>query len=117
MKSYDLIIKNAQIHTMDEDRKVYAKGILGIEGEKITLIKEMNELTPEELQECEGAGRVIKNKENAEKTQAATHTKNTQGNWALCQLAAFQGFVKWQKKCKNSTLPKEMRHAAGRLIA
>lgn len=59
MKSYDLIIKNAQIHTMDEDRKVYAKGIIGIEGEKITLIKEMNELTPEELQECEGAGRVI----------------------------------------------------------
>ena len=55
MKSYDLIIKNAQIHTMDEDRKVYAKGIIGIEGEKITLIKEMNELTPEELQECEGA--------------------------------------------------------------
>ena len=54
MKSYDLIIKNAQIHTMDEDRKVYAKGIIGIEGEKITLIKEMNELTPEELQECEG---------------------------------------------------------------
>ena len=49
MKSYDLIIKNAQIHTMDEDRKVYAKGIIGIEGEKITLIKEMNELTPEEL--------------------------------------------------------------------
>lgn len=49
-----------------------------------------------------------KNRENAEKTQAATHTKNTQGNWALCQLAAFQGFVKWQKKCKNSTLPKEM---------
>ena len=45
MKSYDLIIKNAQIHTMDEDRKVYAKGIIGIEGEKITLIKEMNELT------------------------------------------------------------------------
>lgn len=31
MKSYDLIIKNAQIHTMDEDRKVYAKGIIGIE--------------------------------------------------------------------------------------
>ena len=59
MKSYDLIIKNAQIHTMDEDRKVYAKGIIGIEGEKITLIKEMNELTPEEFQECEGAGRVI----------------------------------------------------------
>ncbi|MFQ6969148.1 MAG: hypothetical protein ACLRR0_11915 [Subdoligranulum sp.] len=58
-----------------------------------------------------------KNRENAEKTQAATHTKNTQGNWALCQLAAFQGFVKWQKKCKNSTLPKEMRHAAGRSIA
>ncbi|MCI6070490.1 MAG: hypothetical protein SPH45_04990 [Gemmiger qucibialis] len=49
-----------------------------------------------------------KKRENAEKTQAATHTKNTQGNWALCQLAAFQGFVKWQKKCKNSTLPKEI---------
>ena len=59
MKSYDLIIKNAQIHTMDEDRKVYAKGIIGIEGEKITLMKEMSELTVEELQECESAKTVI----------------------------------------------------------
>ena len=59
MKSYDLIIKNAQIHTMDEDRKVYAKGVIGIEGERITLMKEMSELTPEELQECESAGQVI----------------------------------------------------------
>jgi hypothetical protein len=50
----------------------------------------------------------VKTGKMQKKTQAATHTKNTQGNWALCQLAAFQGFVKWQKKCKNSTLPKEM---------
>ena len=28
MKKYDLIIKNAQIHTMDDDRKVFAKDLM-----------------------------------------------------------------------------------------
>ena len=59
MKKYDLIIKNAQIHTMDDERKVFEKGVVGIEGEKITLMKEMSELTAEELQECESADKVI----------------------------------------------------------
>lgn len=59
MKRYNLIIKNAQIHTMDDKRKIFAKGVVGIEGEKITLMKEMNELTAEELQECESANTVI----------------------------------------------------------
>jgi len=49
-----------------------------------------------------------KKRQGREKTQPATHTKNAQGNWALCQLAAFWGFVKWRKKRKNSTLPKEL---------
>ena len=59
MNKYDLIIKNAQIHTMDDKRKVFAKGIIGIEGEKIALMKEMSELAAEELQECESADKVI----------------------------------------------------------
>lgn len=59
MKRYNLIIKNAQIHTMDDKRKIFAKGVVGIEGEKITLMKEMSELTAEELQECESANTVI----------------------------------------------------------
>lgn len=42
MKTYDLLIKNADIYTMDEKNTVISHGVIGVEGENITLMEEMD---------------------------------------------------------------------------
>lgn len=41
MKKYDLLIKNACIYTMDEKQTVIPNGVVGVEGENITLLETM----------------------------------------------------------------------------
>jgi len=43
MKKYDLLIKNACIYTMNEDDVVIKNGVVGVEGEIITLLEEVDE--------------------------------------------------------------------------
>lgn len=41
MKKYDLLVKNACIYTMDEKQTVIPNGVIGVEGENITLLEAM----------------------------------------------------------------------------
>lgn len=43
MKKYDLLVKNAIIYTMDKEHTLIQNGILGVEGDKITLLEQAKE--------------------------------------------------------------------------
>lgn len=42
MQTYDLLIKNACIYTMDEKQTVIQHGVIGVAGENITLLEEID---------------------------------------------------------------------------
>lgn len=59
-KEYDLVVKNACIYTMDDKQTVIPKGVVGIEGEKITLLEDIEQvpdITGKEV--IDAAGSVI----------------------------------------------------------
>ena len=52
-EKYDLIIRNAAIYTMDQDRRVIDRGSLAVRGDRIAMIAQ------EDLTESFPAGQVI----------------------------------------------------------
>ncbi len=52
-KWFDLIIRNASIHTMDQDQRVLNRGSIAVKGDRIALIGQ------EDLSETHQAGQVI----------------------------------------------------------